>query len=504
MRFVLAAIAAIATLPGQDFLDLPWRANEAGQLEVQQPLLGFAMAKPQFGEWMPMFPSLFERDEFTGVPLLPQLLEHDAIAWLPLLVHGPGGAAALDESELRLKKLGLGVMTNRGAILDIEPDPLVDLLRVRHLASIELGATTWALRQFCRDEKRDAFVRAAAAHALLVRRSADDYDRDGARDVLPVRGGAAMLHAALERMPDRVDLVVGAHTAALPETAAAMVAWRTSRMRWTSSADMATGGSLSPAACTEGQLSSDRPGQLPYELAARFGNFRVDTVLVALRAEQGQWWIRLGGAFQPEKVAEGIREHGGAAVATEGVVHANLLDWELRVAADHLEVWPQGMQISSRGAWLPKLQQNTGPSAPPVWAHVPETSGFAARLGVQGCRVDVSFQPWRLRADVTCAERARAEALLTAWKAWQEQHGVDLDAGVPECEGRTWRDVAATPVGLGEAEVNELRLRQFVDAVVAQQHEARVAFTLDLAPLPAIDRVRLLSACQLRSLREPR
>ncbi|MEO6598095.1 MAG: hypothetical protein ABIP94_25400 [Planctomycetota bacterium] len=494
-------------LLGQDFVDLPWRQSETGRLEVRKLANAAGAREPQFGEWVPMFPGSFVRGE-NGV----DAGEDELAAWgpfilLPLLVHGDGGAAALDESSRRLRKLSLGQTVLPDALLQLRPDALVDLLRVRHLATSDLAVTFDALRSYATVGRRDAFVRAAAAQAYaehavpLGWAASDEVDRQRAK-----RNGAAALQSALARMPDDVDLVLGVHGAAMPGAAAALAAWRTCMLGYLSTVALASGGSMSPAQYCVGQLALDRPGQLPYELATRFGNWRVDHALIALRhGERDQWWFQLGGVFQPARIVQGLREVGGEVWSSEGgEVRGKLGDWQVRATATELEAWPVAMEIASRGAKLATLHDRAAPGQPPAWLLVPAKSRLGALLDAVGCSLDVRLQlsPRTLTATAVCAAPDAAQGLLASWQAWQQARRCDPNDKPSGEEHITWRDIAEAPIGCLENQVTRLAWRRCVQAVRATGEDARVTWLLDLAPFSLVDLVRLFRCSPVVILRD--
>lgn len=491
----LLVALAVAELGAQEYLDLPWRVTEQGRLEVHELADSVDAAVPQFGEWTPMFPRLFQRAARNEHPD-EDLGRFGPFLVLPLLVHGDGGAAAIDEATLRLRKLALGTTCHRLTLLQLQPDPLVDLLRIRHIATIDVAAADLALHSYAFDDRRDAFVRAAAARALVdrLRARGEDVD-DGTAALLVKRNGAAALQAALARAPDDADLLLGLHGAAMPSTAPLLAAWRTFMTRFTSSVYLSASSSLSPRQYTIGQLATDRPGQLPCELAAIFGNWRVDHALFALRhREQDEWWFQLGGSFQPQRLADGLRAVGGSASLGEaGELRGSLLDWEIRATTSELEAWPKGMNIGPRGARLAELHGRASANEAPAWLLIPSTSRLGGQLGVAGCSLDVRLQlaPRAATAVAQCPDAPAAERLHANWRTWQAQRTCTPTDKVPG-EDVTWATAVTVPPGAAEGRRTRWFWRTCLQAVQVSRDGARVAWTLDLANCSLVDLVRLL------------
>ena len=157
-RIASMLLAGAGALAAQHIVDRRWRELDDGRLEVHTELL------PEVtGEWVSMFPGLLQGGQLVG-----EVGELGLVPVVPLLLHGAGGAAALDEAGIRLQKLGVQVVINPGWVRDrIGQDPLRDLLLVRRFSAQDLFVATFALGEFIQVEegRRDPFVTAAAAEA---------------------------------------------------------------------------------------------------------------------------------------------------------------------------------------------------------------------------------------------------------------------------------------------------------------------------------------------------
>lgn len=501
---LLALALATGLLRGQDFLDLPWRLSERGRLEVQ--LLGDSVdAKQlQLGAWEPMFPGLFA--PWGRQPAgFGNLNSWGPIMALPLLLHGEGGAAGIDEAAHRMHKLSQPMAVHSSLLRQLQTDPLLDLLRVKQLTGIDTFESSRALADYAQDGRRDPLVRAAAMQALNERPHAYNLPLKEPTEPLASRNGAAALQAGLTRLPDDVDLVLGIHSAVLPTTLGLLQAWRNIQLRWSSHALADSGGSIGIDELSRGQIAFDQPGQLPYELATLFGNWRVEHALFAVRAgATNQWWFHLGGLFQPEQIAAGLRTaHIDASLDREGELRATIYGWEVRVTATELEACFSDMPITSRGAMLPTLHDRADHGKPPVWLHVPKTSAYLAESEVAGSSVDANLQvsPGTLHATANCASAEAATTLQKAWREWQNARRCDPETKPPGGQW-TWREIADAPPGLQEGLQSRLVWRRCVQAVEARQDGASLSWTLDLSTFPLVGLVRVLCDSPTRLLKD--
>lgn len=502
---MLALLTVFASCPlaAQEYLDMPWRVSE-GRLEVRASADSVDAATPQYGEWKPMFPQLHDRST-RGEHAAAGAYGWGLFPLVPLLLNGDGGAAAIDEASLRLRKLSLGATSHPITLMQLRPDPLVDLLRVRHLEATDVMAADDALRDYVTDGKRDAFVRAAAARALAERRQAiGEPVYEELATVLAKRNGAAALLAALARSPDDADLLLGLHGAAMPSTAPLLAAWRAMMLRWASSVYLSASSSLGPDGYTAAQLAIDRPGQLPCELATIFGNWRVDHALFALRhGEQDEWWFHLGGIFQPTRIAAGLQLLGGSASLDEhGELRGSWLDWEVRATSSELEAWPSSMDVGSRGAHLATLHGRAGANEAPAWLLVPSKSRLGGSLDAAGCEIDVRLRltPRVLTATAQCPDDAAGRRLLASWRLWQAQRTCVPTDKVPG-EDVTWATAMTAVAGAAEGRQTRWFWRRCVQAVQVSDDGGRVTWSLDLASCSLVDLVRLLGDSPIEILR---
>lgn len=495
---LFAGVLLGAATNAQDFIDLPWRLAADGRLEVQVGAAPTGNTEWASQEWEPMFPDLLpgEPDDTNGFGRPGDL---GVIALVPLLFHGPGGAAAIDDASLRLQKLGIRVSMLPASVHTTTPDPLLDLLRVQHIARGEGAIADMALHAYLDDERRSAFVRAAAARALLDRgrKFGTERNAEAISAALAGRDGPTALQTALERLPDDADLIVGIHTAAMPPATAALAAWRRRVHLGVSEIALTGGGSMSPAQLYPNQVLMDRPGQLPYELATRFGNWRVDYALIALRCSHADaWWFRLGGKFEPGRIANGLAATNAKATIREkdGVVTASAHGWNLSASRDHFEAWQGDLGEGRRGTRAAELRGRAAAGEPPAWLLVPRSSRLWQRGGSVAADLEVRLDAQRasLTASARCSDPDAAARLLDGWKHRQAAWHVDLDAPVARDTTLTWREVQDGEPGVSDRLVAPLRWFQWIGRISGQAEGDTVRWTLAVADLPILDMVRWL------------
>lgn len=486
------ALLFVASVQAQDLLDLPWRTDDEGRLEWQGR--GPSPDDP-VGPWQPMYPGLL--DGAGTISAYDEHLHYGPFLLFPLLLTGAGGAAAIDESPRRLRKLGIVSSFDARAVAYRDADPLVDLLRVRHLGSLEVAVTSFALAKWAGDPERDPFVRAAAYELLAARPGAEDLmefgDVDSARAVRSA-DGARM--ANLERLPDDHEIVIGVDATALPTPAALLQAWRSFHLRLGSRAVLTAGASLSPATgLWMGQRIIDYPGQLPFELAVRFGNWRLDHAMIARRAGEAGWWFHLSGIFDRARIATGLDRSRWPVTVLDEAVEANVAGWQLRITDNALEGWQAEHPIAARGGSAGQFVERTRKGAPPVWLHLPSGGALAQSLHPDLETLDVQWEhaARTVRATAVCADGEAARALQSAWGQWQQQRRCDDGEKIVPDHQWTWGDLAKAEPGMIEFERYRWVWRRCVQSVACTVDGDRVQWTCDLSGHALDDLVRLLA-----------
>ncbi|MBM4061220.1 MAG: hypothetical protein FJ265_09010, partial [Planctomycetes bacterium] len=220
----------------QDLVDLPWDLSPEGRLLVQ-------ILPSDERTWTPMFAGLLDGATGHLAQRVEELWQCGPFLALPLVLTGDGGAAAIDEYELRLRKLGIRMGLRRDLMGPARGEPFADLLRVRWLADLDVAFAGYRLAQWAREEGEDPFVRAAAAAGAS--RWSGLGDELG--EVRAKRNGEAALQAGLQQLPDDFDLLLGLHSAGLPTARDLLRAWRQFQLRFASMVLFMEGGSVSPA-----------------------------------------------------------------------------------------------------------------------------------------------------------------------------------------------------------------------------------------------------------------
>ncbi|MCR9247316.1 MAG: hypothetical protein NXI31_19980 [bacterium] len=481
-RLVALLLLAESALVAQELVDLRWRETADGRLEFHT---GLPPDGQPGAEWVPMFPDLLSVDDLAGD------VGHLGVAPLiPLLVHGSGGAAAIDAARHRLDKLGVRMVVADGWFSTAhKPDPLRDLLYVRFLATHSLVTADFALRSFVDDEpSRDRFVRAAAAEAYNRRPIAKRHSFELSEVERPA---AVALRGALERMPDDWRAVLGINSANLPSTAPAMTAWRRYVLSLGTQTVLDQGGHVSPAQYAVMHRRINQAGQLPYEIAARLGNWRVDYALFAQRgAFRQQWWFQLGGEFQPQRVHDGLQEAELGEITLDAeVLSGRVGEWQFRLTSQSLEAWQGEIEDVGRGQSVATLHDRAGEGQPPVWAIILPAGENAELPVLANTTLELGFDPRHMSiyAAGTTQTEVDAATLLASWKKWQADAVIDLDSQPPNHPKNTWRDVLEAAPGLAPIHRRTITWRQCIRSVQAELEDRQVRWRCDLAATPLVD-----------------
>lgn len=483
-------------------MDLPWRTTDRGRLEVQygDPPIGEKRDPAATDEWIPMFPGLLQTGPDGEPAGLGELPEIGIMAALPLLIHGAGGGAAIHDASHRLNKLGIRTTLSLSLMRGVEPDPLLDLLRVQQLQSAGVLSAAAALRDFAREDRRDPFVRAAAAESLLrwpdFANAWDIEEREELKALAPPRSGVPGLHAGLQRLPDDADLVLGLDCTRVPPLGALHHAWRELAVRKASDIDLLGGGAIGPYSLATLQRFVDMPGQLPYELATHFGNWRVDHALFArLPGEADGYWFHLGGRFSVKSFAAGLEAANAADVTNDGSrVTGTLYGWRVEVSSTDLEASTL-VEVDSdkRGRSMPRLQHRADPDQPPVWlswAHKADTQ----QSSLPPFQLDITLNPKtaQLRGTATCRNQANATSLLGKWRDWKERRAFAPADRIAPGETMTWQDVEDAPAGVDESPKAALVWLTCIAAIDAAANQSTVSWSLDVSKHSTLELARLL------------
>lgn len=490
----MAAVLVVLVAPAraQDLVDPQWRTNPDGTLWMQDPY-GLRDDRDQ---WIAMFPGLLsadpERDDTARIAA-----DLGPLALLPLLLTGDGGAAANCAADLRRRRLNFRV---HFALDGFEPDrdPLRDLLRVDHLAAHGLLGGAHALRRFTLPH-HDPFVRAAAARALrdFHPEVAADWTAPGA---LPTRVTTAAVRRGLDRLPARFDLLIEVDAVGAPSVAPLLDAWRRWGQRRGSEIVLAHGASTSPAILVDIQRRFDGLGQIAYELAARFGNWRIDHAMIALQCgEPDRFWFHAGGVFQTQRIANGLAQAGFDVRRTEaGEITATVLGWHLRASPDALECWQDTYDCRDRGGAAPSLAARH--AAPHVArAFAPEGSALLLRTGFpcRSARVVARTGPAVLAATVTCVDEEGARELRRRFAAWRRTGLAAPEDHVHREKGLRWRDLDALLPGAFESERAVWAFVRWLREVRCEQQGTEVTYTFDASALSAYEALRLWAGAEL-------
>ncbi|MCA8977659.1 MAG: hypothetical protein KDC98_23240 [Planctomycetes bacterium] len=387
----------------------------------------------------------------------------------------------------------------------IDPDPLLDLLNVRFLEQSESCSASFILLDYSMDARRDAFVRAAAAEAFLTQCKDSELRgtyRDSVEKARGERDGKAALLRGLSRLPDNADVVAGVHSAALGTSSEMLKAWRSLSIAKLSEACLSSGGGVSPAQLALQQRQMDMPGQLPCEIAVRFGNWRVDYALFALRWVDGsnRWWIHLGGIFQPAKIARGLGvDDAGTQRGSE--LRLEVGGWTVRAAAETLEVWEGSFDVSGRGSGLADFHEHASQGTAPIWAVIKARCETAALLGLGDAAFRVEIDPANARGIAVAHYAGDEHATYAAeqWSNWKAAQMREVEEQIGAPKSRRWLEVSHAPAGAMESGKDALAWRSTLEGVDVTTRGCAVTWEAQLPENACDETVRLLCTAIARS-----
>lgn len=470
----------VGCVTSQDVADYPWRTDEKGLLWMDTAAQPHGSGPgSRDAAWVPLFPELVDLRPDNASDRITNLAGLGLFCLIPLLLTHEGGAACIEEAPRRMSKLGIRMTMNRDVMRDVSPDPRLDWLRLRWLESVDAAEATFVLYDIACDPRRDQMVRrgAAAVFATRMRQRAGVQDERVAAVLQPIDMPAS-LDSSLRRIPNDADWLVCVDCRSLHGSKNAMQAWRRFHQNMASAVSLERGSALPPEALIDMQSVIDRPGQLPYELACLFGNWRVDcAVFAGATGADGWWMVTMRGDFDANAIETGFEALRFPVTRDgDGDVVVRIAEYSLWLNEHGLEV--VGLQRSGapKGRWATLLQERPMKDAN-VWVHVPVQSKLWPLAGLpQGkCDATLDVRTGSARAHYRADSPEHAERVMSTWRAWQAERSCEPEGGVPGRDDLRWRDVEAADPGLaGYADV-ALAWRQCVSAttVVAKGDEVR-------------------------------
>jgi hypothetical protein len=160
---------------------------------------------------------------------------------------------------------------------------------------------------------------------------------------------------------------------------------------------------------------------VPFELAHRFGNARVDWTVGALKVEPGRvaFWLEAAGMFEQEHIRERL---AGAGIPLEpgDAVRTTRLPFGIELTLDQGRLHLASPDLGEAGGTdLVAALRAAGLGEAPVWAHLPAASSLLAAVELpakpRGVTLAVTFEPGLavlLRSEHELAVHARAVASL--------------------------------------------------------------------------------------------
>ena len=377
---------ASAQSPVENFIELEWSTLPDGSLGIlPNPAVGdmpgtppFPLFAPLLGEWNE---SLWKRLGHVAV--------RDPYTWVTLLAPGPRDGASTSLADRHLAVRGLETDGDLLALIDgRQPDgkafqsgpvELDRLLAVRAAATRGLRLAREALEVLAADDSSGSFLARAA------RESAAEL---GGLRYSPTPPKLPPWRQRWRELPEDAALVLCVDNTRLPVAASLGTAMR----RWTARGIRAeidtVAGAVPPTVFAGAQMLTEWPGLLGYELARRFGNWRVHRTVAWLGADENEdaaFGVCIDGAFALVALAEGLR--------------AERLDPRLSSGQLDLVGLPDDVRLAATSNWL-SLGRGGGATG---------GDSLADELGAAGAGGDAAI--WLHRRDGAAWPAARATAV---------------------------------------------------------------------------------------------
>lgn len=317
-----------------------WRRGDDGALELHY----FAdTGMPDLAQFVPLL----------GVDLERGLVNGGAIGFLSMVLHGNGDLLGMTDADFHFRALGIEP-TDVGLrqFLAVQP-PSFEGQRGR----AELLDRLLAIDVLCRRGVKSSIAElsgvATAPDSPTVLRNR------AARAIAMLRGNPdplarARLTAEALRLPAAFDACVMIDHARLPDLNWLSAFGRRLGALVTAQAVAMAGGTVSPAMCNGAQSMCDVTSELPFGLAHRYGNLRMDHSCVVVSAKADPMmpvaiaW-QAAGAFEPL----GWRD---AALPAKVADNNPLFRGSLSIEADHIHASTDGSQGKPRPTLVDKLQ----------------------------------------------------------------------------------------------------------------------------------------------------
>lgn len=254
-------------------------------------------------------------------------------------------------------------------------------------------------------------------------------------------------------------------------------------LRRASDVVVSAGASLAPSQLCELQIVMDIPGQLPWEIARRFGNWRVDSAVVVMRNTRNpRLWLRLDGEFQTQHMADGLRGCGMEVHLEEsGRLSASDEEWSIKADSKTVQAWQAEFAGAESGGWAGRILKCQSP----IWFIAPNGSDILANneWGDVEAMGEIAFAPARIACELAPTNGA-VERLAGRVRQWVGEQRPDLDASVGRGGAMTWGDVLRAPRGVHERLRTQVAVRTVASNVSVDVEGRVVQLACDLGQLP--------------------
>ncbi len=338
--------------------------------------------------------------------LLRQPLQSLPYVFLNLLLTGSGDAVSLIDARrmFLLRGFGVGHLDLGERFLKPPKDAsalakgrshIESLLGLNLVRAIDAHAHTvqWMLSGV-EDERNNLFLRQAAFRAMV-----ESLGEAETRDILakhpelqPDTRKSADRHfqKAVQMVPADHDLVISLVPPRIPDHRPLL---RAGRQHWFHNMQawiLSHGFRLPPSFYWNVQITADLADLVPYEFASRFGNWRFDHLLCAMRLptaeDELQVWCRAGGALELDRLRAGLKAEDIAVDELQDgkMIRATIGPVELEATSNHVTVRTESFPWDGGGRAAGALLKAGASSKLGVWAYAPRRSDWLADTGKLG------------------------------------------------------------------------------------------------------------------------
>ena len=297
------------------------------------------------------------------VDLMSGLVNLGLLGWINLLVAGPRDLASLADAERYFASLSLA--TSAGELRKRIVTPVIETD-----SALARRATLERILAVRLVQERGIAEANAELQAVLSNPEEDSFLRRAARDALGTGEPPAPIsipEASLASLPERADILFFVDQSRIPPLfALPRIGFDVASQIY---GRIASGGDTRP----EYQMWTEVIPMLPFELARRYGNARVDWLLGAYQDQPRiSVWVEAHGLFETEALrtslaAEGVELAGDETLRVDPL---GPLDLSAELDEERVRLWTWQFE-SKTPETAPELP---GIGEAPIWFHIPRGS----------------------------------------------------------------------------------------------------------------------------------